>query len=105
MNTASVAYPRLRVRNRVDHASIALLRAVMADGWRPEKAARELLKRVRGDRRVLRLMKAKLSRAMLDRPTRITERAVLTLDHALAAPVSHPAGTPAALPRQGGRDA
>lgn len=104
MSTASVAYPRPRVRNRVDHASIALLRAVMADGWRPEKAARDLVTRVRGDRRVLRLMKAKLSRAMLDRPTRITERAVLTLDHALAAPATRIAGTPA-IPRQGGRDA
>lgn len=104
MSTASVAYPRPRVRNRVDHASIALLRAVMADSWRPEKAARDLLTRVRGDRRVLRLMRAKLSRAMLERPTRITERAVLTLDHALAAPANRIAGPPA-LPRQGGRDA
>lgn len=104
MSTASVAYPRPRVRNRVDHASIALLRAVMADGWRPEKAARDLVTRVRGDRRVLRLMRAKLSRAMLDRPTRITERAVLTLDHALATPATRIAGAPA-IPRQGGRDA
>jgi len=76
----------------------------MADGWRPERAAKELLTRVRGDHRVLRLMRAKLSRAMLERPTRITERAVLTLDHALAAPVSRGAGIPA-LPRQRGRDA
>jgi hypothetical protein len=71
----------------------------MADGWRPETAARELLVRVRGDRRVLRLLRARVSRAMLERPTRITERATITLDHALAA-----AGRTGAVvvPRQGG---
>ncbi len=99
MDMASVAYPRPRVRTQVDHASIALLRSVMAEGWRPETAARELLVRVRGDRRVLRLLRARVSRAMLERPTRITERATVTLDHALAAP-SHSA-TPV-VPRQGG---
>ena len=101
MYTAPVAYPRYRARTRLDHASIALLRAVMADGWRPERAARELLVRVNGDRRLLRLMRAKLSRAMLDRPTLITERAATTIDHALAAPVENGVRT-AMIPRQGG---
>lgn len=99
MDMASVAYPRPRVRTRVDQASIALLRSVMADGWRPETAARELLVRVRGDRRVLRLLRARVSRAMLERPTRITERATITLDHALATEGRTGA---VVVPRQGG---
>lgn len=102
MDTASMAYPRPRVRTRVDHASIALLRAVMADAWRPEKAARELLLRVHGDRRVLRLLRARVSRALLERPTRIKERAATTLDLALATPAP-PRTT--MIPRQGGAHA
>ncbi len=101
MNTASAVYPRPRVRTRVDHASIALLRAVMADGWRPEKAARELLVRVHGDRRVLRLLRARVSRALLQRPTRIQEKAAATLDYAL----STSAVLSPVVPRQGGADA
>lgn len=100
MSTASVAYPRARIRTRVDHASVALLRSVMSDGWRPEKAARDLLASVHGDRRVLRLIRARVSRAALERQTRITERASATLDRALSAPVD--GGGHAAIPTQGG---
>jgi hypothetical protein len=101
MHTVSVVYPRPRVRTRVDHAFLTLLRAVMAEGWRPDKAARDLLESVHDDRRLLQLLRARISRAMLDRPTRITERATLTLDHALSRPVLHkPTGT--VVPRQGG---
>ena len=101
MHNVSVVYPRPRVRTRVDHAFLALLRSVMADGWRPEKAAQDLLVTVHDDRRMLRLLRARLSRAMLDRPTRITDRATLTLDHALGKPVAQQSrGT--AIPQQGG---
>lgn len=101
MHTASVAYPRPRVRTRVDHACLTLLRSVMADGWGPEKAARDLLVSVQGDHRLLRLLKARISSRMLDRPTRFMERATLTLDHALAKPVETGARGPI-VPRQGG---
>jgi hypothetical protein len=73
----------------------------MADGWRPEKAARDLLVSVQDDRRVLRLLRARLSRAMLERPSRITERAAVTVDHALAKPTTT-RRRGAAIPRQGG---
>ena len=82
-----VAFPRPRTRRRVDLASVSLLKSVMSDTWRPDQAADDLLARVHDDRRVLRLMRARLSRAMLDRPTRIIERAAITLDHALSRPV------------------
>jgi hypothetical protein len=73
----------------------------MAEGWRPEDAARELLDTVRQDRRLLRLVRARIARAMLERPTGITERANLTLDLALSnVAAAGPAG--AILPRQGG---
>jgi hypothetical protein len=103
MDTPPVVYPRTRIRTRVDHASLALLRSVMAEGWKPEKAARDLLAVVRGDRRVLVLVHAKLSRATLDRPTRITERAALTVQQALAAADRGPGQ--AVIPAQGGAHA
>lgn len=103
MNTPSVAHPRPRFRSRVDHASVTLFRSVMADGWRPEKAARELLATVHGDRRLLVLMRARLSKIALERPTRITDRATETLEHALST-AGQSAG-PVMIPRQGGANA
>jgi hypothetical protein len=101
VSTVHMAHPRPRTRTRADHAFVALLRAVMAEGWRPDEAARELLETVRQDRRLLRLVRARISRAMLERPTGITERATLTLELALStAVVENPSG--ASLPRQGG---
>jgi hypothetical protein len=73
----------------------------MAEGWRPEEAARELLETVRQDLRLLRLVRARISLATLERPTGITERATLTLDLALSSRTAHTAsGAP--LPCQGG---
>lgn len=103
MNTPSVAYPRTRVRSRVDHASAVLLRSVMADSWQPERAARELVATVHSDRRILVFLRAKLSRAALERPTRITERAAATLERALVAVEARAGST--VLPRQGGAHA
>lgn len=71
-------------RSRVDQAAVALLRAVMADGWRADQAADELLLRTRGDSRLLRALRARVARAVLDRPTRIHNRATVTVDKALA---------------------
>jgi hypothetical protein len=76
----------------------------MADDCRPEKASRELLATVQGDPRVLVLMRARLSKAALERPTRITERAMVILRQALAA-AAEQATVPAAFPRQGGSHA
>jgi hypothetical protein len=101
VSTTHVAHPRPRTRTRADHAFVALLRAVMAEGWRPEEAARELLEAVRQDLRLLRLVRARISRAMLERPTGITERATLTLDVALSTRLAGSvSGAP--LPRHGG---
>lgn len=89
MSIPTVGQPRSRISRRVDQASVALLKAVMADDWRPEEAARDLLLLVHDDRRVLQLLRARVSRKLLERPTRIAERATLTLDHALSTPVRH----------------
>jgi hypothetical protein len=92
MSISTVAHPRPGLSRRLDQACVALLRAVMADSWSPENAAHDLLHRVDDDRRLLKLLRARVSRVMLDRPTRIAERATITLDHALSTtPVNQPA--------------
>jgi hypothetical protein len=92
-------------RSRVDQATIALLRTAMSDGWRPDQAAEELLLRTRGDSRLLRLVRAKLSRSMLDRPTRIHQRATLIVDKALTRAIAReehgPRNDRPAIPQQG----
>ena len=75
--------------NRLDQATAALLHLVMTPGWTPEQAARRLRRRVHDDRLLLRLLFARVSRAMVDRPTAIDARAHQTLVHAL-----DPAATP-----------
>ena len=71
-------------RRPLDRAAAALLRLVMADGWRAEPAGRALRALVRGDVRLLRLLHARVARAMLDRPTPSDARALATLEQALA---------------------
>lgn len=83
--TAPRPLPRTRHRRPVDHASRALFHAVMADGWRPEEAARALLAVVHHDRRLLRLLRARVLRARLDRPSDLSSRAEATLDFAIGA--------------------
>lgn len=102
MSTLAATYPP-RLDKRLDLASLTLVRAVMADGWRPEEAARELLSRIHDDRRLLRLLRARVSRAMLHRPTQIAERANATLDCALSALPPAPAEPMPVVPRQRGR--
>jgi hypothetical protein len=90
----------------VDRATIALVRTVMADGWRPDTAADELLLRTQADSRLLRLVRARLSRSMVDRPTRLQLRASATVDNALTQALAREAddmvgtGSPV-VPRQG----
>lgn len=84
--------------NRLDHATAALLHLVMTPGWTPEQAAQRLRRRVHDDRLLLRLLFARVSRAMLDRPTAIDARAHATVAHALDtdAPDPSAASRPAA---------
>lgn len=102
MSALAVAYPRprrTRHDNPLDHASRALLRSVMAEGWQPDEAAKSLLEQVHDDGRLIRLLRARVSRALLDRPTQIAARAAATLDAALSALVVESAPT---IPRQRG---
>lgn len=101
MSALAVAYnrPRNRHDKPLDHASRALLRSVMAEGWQPEEAARDLLRRLDGNGLLLRLLRARISRAMLDRPSEIVSRAATTLDCASSAFAGEPTGT---IPRQRG---
>jgi hypothetical protein len=69
---------------RLAYAAAVLFRVVTARGWRAETAARDLRARLHDDRTVLRLLQARVSRAMLVRPTETDERAHATLALALA---------------------
>jgi hypothetical protein len=87
--------------NRLDHATAALLHLVMSPGWTPEQAAQRLRRRVHDDRLLLRLLFARVSRAMLDRPTAIDARAHATLTHALDPHALAPDGSPGRAPATG----
>ena len=73
-------------RRPLDRACLALLRLVLADGWRAEPAGRAMRALVHGDRQLLRPLHAHVARAMLDRPTAVDARALATLEQALAMP-------------------
>lgn len=87
MNTVVVSFPhprsRARQRSRIDRASVALLRVVMADEWDADSAAHDLLSRIHGDRGLIRVLRARVARAMLAHPTDLDRRALETLDRAL----------------------
>jgi hypothetical protein len=55
-------------------------------GWDPDRAADDLRAGL-GDDRLLRLVRARVTRAMLERPTPTDVRALDTLDRALGEPV------------------
>lgn len=99
MSALVVAAPRPRPRTRhskpLERASRALFHAVMADGWHPDEAARSLLAAVHDDHRLLRVLRARVLRALLDRPSELTSRAEATLDSALGTRVPHQPGAPA----------
>lgn len=104
MSSAHVAYHRPRLRSRLDQASLVLLQAIRVDGWRADAAGRQLLARVHGDRRVLELLRARVARAMLARPTRTDLRAAATLESAigLLRPPEWSGGPPVPPQRNGG---
>lgn len=84
--------PAARAGGPLDHAAVALLRLVMSDGWRVEPAGRALRAMVHGDARVLRVLQARVARAMLERPTRTDVRARATIEQALAGLSVRPLG-------------
>lgn len=88
MTTRSVAYRKSSLGSRANKACAVLLRSVMSDDWQPEVAARTLLDEIHDDPRLLRILRAKVSRVMLTRPTQIADRAAATLDCAVAAPLA-----------------
>lgn len=61
---------------------VHLVRLILDDDWHPVDASARLRELV-GDVFVLRQMAARVHRAMLDRSSEITERAVLTLAEAI----------------------
>jgi hypothetical protein len=67
----------------LEHATRALLRLVRSDGWSVEPAALALSAEVHDDALVLRLLQARVARAMLERPTRTDQRARATIEQAL----------------------
>lgn len=88
MTTRSVAYRKTSLGSPANKACALLLKTVMAEDWQPETAARALLAEIHGDPRLLRILRAKVSRAMLTRPTEIAGRAAETLDCAVATPLA-----------------
>jgi hypothetical protein len=72
-----------RPRPSTDVALLQVLHMVLDESWSPMVAADRLLKRVDGDLIVLRHARARVLRGATERPTRITERALATLDLAL----------------------
>jgi len=71
------------IRTRADRAALELVRIVVADGWTPSSAADELRVRVDGDLATLRLLRARVAKVMLQRPTRLGVRASITLERML----------------------
>ena len=73
-----------RPRPSTEFALLQVVHMVLDEAWSPKVAANRLLKRVDGDLIVLRRARARVLRGATERPTAITERALATLDLALA---------------------
>lgn len=69
--------------NQVDRAVLALVRLVHADDWSDGDAAVEL-RRQGHDGRALALARARVAAAALEHPSVYTDRAIATLNSALA---------------------
>jgi hypothetical protein len=69
-------------QTRLAYAAAVLLQVVRPRGWCPENAARELRSRLDDDRDLLRLLNARVSRAMLARRTSTDTRAHATRERA-----------------------
>ena len=99
MSAVPAPQPRMRPRTRIDAAFRALLKAATREAWEPEESGHELLRLVDGDHAALRLLRARIDRAMPGRkPTETDARASATLDSALAAVA--PASAGPVIPQQ-----
>jgi hypothetical protein len=78
----SISPARPHGANALDRAARSLTRSVLSPDWDPRIAAEALLDGVGDDPALLRVLRAKLARAMLGRSTLVLERAVATLDQA-----------------------
>lgn len=74
-----------RPHTRTDAAVLHVVRVVLDETWSPRFGANRLLELVDGDLGVLRRARARVLRGATERSTRITERALVTLDLALRA--------------------
>ena len=72
-----------RPRRSTELALLQVVHMVLDEAWSPVVAANRLLKRVNGDLIVLRHARARVLRGSTERPTEITERALVTLALAL----------------------
>lgn len=72
-----------RPLSRRDRAALLLLREVRSESWEPQLAGQELLDRLGPDRLLLELLRARVARRLLGRPSRTDLRASATLTVAL----------------------
>lgn len=86
-SAASTIRPRSARRGAlgVDQALVHLVRVVLADDWTAPTAARRLLDLTGEDHALLRRVRARVWRGSTDGATPVTERALVTLDLAVAA--------------------
>jgi hypothetical protein len=82
--------PHLRNVSRLDLAILKLVRLVLADDWQADAAGERLRLHVGEDQQVLRLLRARVARTMLKRPSALGARATATLAHALPPHASAP---------------
>lgn len=83
MTALPVMLPHSRPLSRRDRAALLLLREVRSESWEPQLAARELLARLGPDRLLLELLRARVARRLLARPSLTDLRASETLTTAL----------------------
>lgn len=83
MSQSAATLPYIRVRRPVDLAVAELVRIGITRGWAAKSATLLLRTRLVVDPRLLRLLRARVSPAMLKRPTDLDARAGATLDGAL----------------------
>jgi hypothetical protein len=72
-----------RHRPSTETALHQVVRMALDETWSPKVAANRLLERVDGDLAVLQRARARVLRGATERPSGVTERALVTLDLAL----------------------
>jgi len=70
-------------RRDLEQTATELVSSVMDADWESGPAATRVLRRARGDRNVLMLLRARVAQRLVGRPTPIDQRIAATLDDAL----------------------